>query len=38
MENKKRYKSIDGLRAISCIAIIIMHIAANTKYNITGFL
>lgn len=36
--NKKYYKSIDGLRVISCFAIIIMHIRANTTYNISGWI
>ena len=34
---QKRYDSIDGLRAISCIAIIIMHIQANATYQIDGY-
>ena len=28
------YSSIDGLRAISCIAVIAMHIRVNTNYTI----
>lgn len=32
------YNSIDGLRTISCLAIIAMHIKANTNYIIPGFL
>lgn len=34
---KKRYSSIDGLRAISCLGIIAMHILYNTDYQISGF-
>ena len=30
------YNSIDGLRALSCLGIIIMHIQANTDYNLAG--
>ena len=30
------YKSIDGLRALSCLGIILMHIQANTKYHLSG--
>lgn len=36
--SNKYYSSIEGLRAISCISIIAMHIRANTSYEITGFL
>lgn len=35
---RKRYFSIDGLRAISCFAIIAMHIQANASYQISGWL
>lgn len=35
---KHRYGSIDGLRVIACIGIVIMHIRANTNYEIDGFL
>lgn len=31
----KHYHSIDGLRALSCIGIILMHVKANTDYTIT---
>lgn len=31
----RHYASIDGLRVISCISIIAMHIQANTEYAIT---
>ncbi len=30
------YSSIDGLRAISCLGIILMHIQANTNYTLQG--
>lgn len=30
------YNSIDGLRALSCLGIILMHIQANTKYHLDG--
>lgn len=30
------YKSIDGLRALSCLGIILMHIQANTEYQLSG--
>lgn len=33
---KTHYKSIDGLRALSCLGIILMHIQANTKYHLGG--
>lgn len=31
---KERYDNLDGLRTLSCIAIIAMHIKANTDYQI----
>lgn len=33
---KKHYNSIDGLRTLSCLGIILMHIQANTKYCLSG--
>lgn len=30
------YGSLDGLRTISCLGIMMMHIQANTNYNISG--
>lgn len=33
----RRYSSLDGLRAISCIGIMFMHILANTNYKLSGF-
>lgn len=37
-EYTKNYhcNAIDGLRAISCLGIILMHIQANTEYYLTG--
>lgn len=35
---KKRYDSIDGLRTIACIGIVMMHIKANNSYEISGFI
>ena len=35
---KERHDNLDGLRALSCIAIIAMHIKANTNYKINGWL
>lgn len=32
------YGAIDGLRTIAAIGIVMMHIAANNQYQITGFL
>ena len=34
---KERYDNLDGLRALSCIAIIAMHIKANADYQIDGW-
>ncbi|MDD6644496.1 MAG: acyltransferase [Oscillospiraceae bacterium] len=33
---KERYNSIEGLRVISCFAIIAMHILYNTSYGLSG--
>lgn len=35
-EQTKHYNSIDGLRALSCLGIIIMHIQANAEYKLNG--
>lgn len=37
VKDNERYENIECLRAISCFAIIAMHIQANTKYMIDGF-
>ena len=34
MAEKKHYDNIDGLRAISAIMIVLMHIAANVNYTL----
>ncbi len=34
---KERYENLDGLRAFACIGIILMHVSANGKYGISGF-
>lgn len=34
---KNRYGTLDGFRALSCIAIIAMHIRANTAYSMDGY-
>lgn len=36
--DKKTYPAIDGLRAIAAIGILMMHIAANTNYQIEGYI
>lgn len=35
---KEHYGTIDGLRAIACVGIVMMHMALNNSYNISGFL
>lgn len=35
---QEHYASLDGLRAISCIGIMFMHVLANTNYELSGFL
>lgn len=37
VSEKKHYPSLDGLRAMSCIGIMMMHIQANTHYQLSGF-
>lgn len=37
MMKKEHYGAIDGIRTIACIGIVMMHVAANTDYSITGF-
>lgn len=32
----KHFESIDGLRALSCLGIVVMHIQANTAYELQG--
>lgn len=34
---KAHYGAIDGLRTIACIGIVLMHMAANNSYSISGF-
>ena len=36
--NRKRYGAIDGLRTIACVGIVLMHVAANNSYSISGFI
>lgn len=35
---KEHYGAIDGLRTIACIGIVLMHMAANNSYAISGFI
>jgi peptidoglycan/LPS O-acetylase OafA/YrhL len=35
--NYKKYNSLDGLRAISCLGIISMHVLSNASYSVSGF-
>ena len=35
-DQPNHYNSIDGLRALSCLGIVMMHIQANTRYNLAG--
>ena len=35
---KEHYGAIDGLRAIACIGIVLMHMASNNSYSISGFI
>lgn len=38
MSEKKHYGAIDGLRSIACIGIVMMHVAGNNDYAISGFI
>lgn len=35
---KKRYDALDGVRTLACIGIVLMHVLANTGYNLSGFI
>lgn len=35
---KKHYGSIDGLRAFAATGILMMHIASNSDYNVSGYI
>ena len=37
MDNRMRYEGIDGLKAYAIIGIALMHVLANGKYGIGGF-
>ena len=34
---KERYDNLDGIRAYACIGIVLMHVLANGKFGLTGF-
>lgn len=34
--NKKNYRSIDGLRTIACVGIVMMHMMTNNSYALPG--
>ena len=34
---RKHYGAIDGLRTIACIGIMMMHVRANSGYEVSGF-
>lgn len=38
MKEQRHYDTIDGLRTIACIGIIMMHVQANSAYQISGFI
>jgi peptidoglycan/LPS O-acetylase OafA/YrhL len=35
---KERYDNLDGLRAYAAIGIVMMHVLANSRYVVNGFL
>ncbi len=38
MPGEKRYGTLDGIRAISCMGIVAMHLFGNAQYDVHGFL
>ncbi len=34
---QERYENLDGIRAYACIGIMIMHVLANGKFVLSGF-
>ena len=34
---EQHYDAIDGLRTIACFGIVLIHVQANSSYNISGF-
>lgn len=36
-KEQNRYGAIDGLRTIACFGIVMMHMAANNSYEISGW-
>ncbi|MBE5919030.1 MAG: acyltransferase [Pseudobutyrivibrio ruminis] len=38
MADKNRYEAIDGWRAYACLGIVAMHVLANGKYGLDGFI
>ncbi len=38
MYDRTRLSGLEGLRGMSCIAIILLHIQKNTQYNISGYI
>lgn len=38
MEKKEKYDGLDGLRTYASLAIVLMHVFANGKYQIPGFI
>ena len=35
---KERYDNLDGLRSYAAIGIVMMHVLANSRYAVRGFL
>lgn len=35
---KEHYGAIDGIRTIACIGIVLMHMATNNSYSLSGFI
>ncbi|SDB46961.1 Peptidoglycan/LPS O-acetylase OafA/YrhL, contains acyltransferase and SGNH-hydrolase domains [Pseudobutyrivibrio sp. YE44] len=35
--NTKRYDALDGIRALACVGIVLIHVMTNGKFGVTGF-
>ena len=38
MKQKKKYTGLDGVRAIACLTVVLVHVFTNAKYDVHGFL
>lgn len=38
VKQKKKYTGLDGIRAIACLTVVLVHVFTNAKYDVHGFL